>query len=48
MSQPIIDARNLIATYGPMQALKGVSLAVEKGEIRGRYSVIGLMPGLRR
>lgn len=35
MSQPIIDARNLIAAYGPMQALKGVSLTVEKGEIFG-------------
>ena len=35
MSQPIIDAQNLIAAYGPMQALKGVSLTVEKGEIFG-------------
>lgn len=35
MSQPIIDARNLIAAYGPLQALKGVSLTVEKGEIFG-------------
>ena len=35
MSQPIIDARNLTAVYGPMQALKGVSLTVEKGEIFG-------------
>ena len=35
MSKPIIDARNLIAAYGSMQALKGVSLAVEKGEIFG-------------
>jgi len=35
MSQSIIDARNLIAAYGPMQALKGVSLTVEKGEIFG-------------
>jgi ABC-2 type transport system ATP-binding protein len=35
MSKPIIDARNLIATYGPMQALKDVSLTVEKGEIFG-------------
>ena len=35
MSQSIIDARNLIAAYGPMQALKDVSLTVEKGEIFG-------------
>lgn len=35
MSQPIIDARNLKAAYGTMQALKGVSLTVEKGEIFG-------------
>lgn len=35
MSKPIIDARNLIAAYGPMQALKDVSLTVEKGEIFG-------------
>jgi ABC-2 type transport system ATP-binding protein len=35
MSQSIIDARNLIAAYGSMQALKDVSLTVEKGEIFG-------------
>ncbi|MBE0669964.1 MAG: ABC transporter ATP-binding protein [Anaerolineales bacterium] len=35
MSKPIIDARNLIAAYGSMQALKDVSLTVEKGEIFG-------------
>lgn len=35
MSQPIIDAQNLIAAYGSIQALKGVSLTVEKGEIFG-------------
>ena len=35
MSQPIIDAQNLIASYGSTQALKGVNLTVEKGEIFG-------------
>src|SRR5215207_6446953 len=35
MSQPIIDAYNLTASYGSTQALKGVSLTVEKGEIFG-------------
>lgn len=35
MSQPIIDARNVIAAYGSTQALKDVNLKVEKGEIFG-------------
>ena len=54
MSQPIIDARNLIAAYGPMQALKGVSLTVEKGEIfgllgpngAGKTTLLACMEGL--
>ena len=35
MSQPMIDVQNLVAAYGPVQALQGVSLAVERGEIFG-------------
>jgi len=35
MSQPMIDVQNLVAAYGSVQALQGVSLAVERGEIFG-------------
>jgi ABC-type branched-subunit amino acid transport system ATPase component len=35
MSQPIIDAQNLSAAYGSVTALRGVNLAIEKGEIFG-------------
>lgn len=35
MSQPMIDAQNLTATYGSVTALKEVNLSVEKGEIFG-------------
>jgi len=35
MSQTIIDVQKLSATYGSVQALKGVNLNVEKGEIFG-------------
>lgn len=35
MSQPIIHAQNLTAAYGTVQALNGVNLSVEKGEIFG-------------
>ena len=56
MSQPIIDAQNLIAAYGPMQALKGVSLTVEKGEIfgllgpngAGKTTLLAVVEGLHK
>jgi ABC-2 type transport system ATP-binding protein len=32
---PVIETRNLVKHYGRIQALKGVSLSVEKGEIYG-------------
>lgn len=35
MSQSIIDAQNLTATYGPVTALNGVNLTVNKSEIFG-------------
>ena len=35
MSQPIINAQNLTAAYGPLTALHGVDLTVERGEIFG-------------
>jgi ABC-2 type transport system ATP-binding protein len=31
----VIETRNLVKRYGPIEALKGVSLSVEKGEIYG-------------
>ena len=33
MSVPILEVRNLTVTYGAIQALKGVSLALHEGEI---------------
>src|SRR5205085_3335304 len=32
---PVIETQSLVKTYGRIQALKGVSLAVERGEIFG-------------
>jgi ABC-2 type transport system ATP-binding protein len=32
---PVVDIRNLVKQYGSIEALKGVSLSVEKGEIFG-------------
>ena len=33
MAQPMLEVTNLVAAYGAVQALKGVSLHVERGEI---------------
>ena len=33
MAEPILKTENLVVSYGSIQALKGVSLEVDKGEI---------------
>ncbi|MEY3202533.1 MAG: hypothetical protein RIR70_2083 [Pseudomonadota bacterium] len=35
MSEPLLDARDIAKRFGGVQALKGVSLAIQKGEICG-------------
>jgi ABC-2 type transport system ATP-binding protein len=52
----MIDAQNLSAAYGAVQALKGVNLAVEKGEIfgllgpngAGKTTLLACMEGLHK
>ena len=38
MAEPLLDIRNLESFYGPIMAIRGVSLSVEKGQI---VSVLG-------
>lgn len=56
MSQPIIDVQSLTAVYGSTQALKGVNLKVEKGEIfgllgpngAGKTTLLAVVEGLHK
>ena len=35
MSDPVVEIRGLVKSYGPVRALRGVDLAIARGEIFG-------------
>src|SRR5208282_3813700 len=55
MSAPIIDVHNLTKRYGDVQALRGVSFAVQEGEVfgllgpngAGKTSAVEILEGMR-
>ena len=55
MGQPIIQVENLFKTYGTVEALRGVSFAVEEGEVfgllgpngAGKTSTVEILEGMR-
>ena len=56
MTTPIIDVRDLRKSYGAIEAVRGISFAVEKGEIfgllgpngAGKTTTVEILEGLRR
>jgi branched-chain amino acid transport system ATP-binding protein len=56
MSGPVLEIRDLVVRYGPVQAVRGVSLTVDAGEVVGLigpngagkstvlHSIVGLVP----
>ncbi len=55
MSAPIIEVENLIKSYGSVQAIRGVSFAVQEGEVfgllgpngAGKTSTVEILEGMR-
>ena len=55
MSEPVIQVENLYKTYGSVEALRGVSFAVEEGEVfgllgpngAGKTSTVEILEGMR-
>lgn len=55
MTAPIIDVHNLTKSYGPVQAIRGVSFSVQEGEVfgllgpngAGKTSTVEILEGLR-
>jgi ABC-2 type transport system ATP-binding protein len=55
LSEPVIQVENLQKSYGPVQALRGVSFAVEQGEVfgllgpngAGKTTTIEILEGMR-
>ena len=55
MAEPIIQVENLYKNYGAVEALRGVSFAVEQGEVfgllgpngAGKTSTVEILEGMR-